>query len=341
MKKTTKSIYVGAALAALAALTISPSAQALPLTWLDGPQAGQAFGTGTIVIKAINYDTGTLYPVQTVGTATGFGVGGASGSVGAGETALNGIAGQRGPTNGVTNEDSWGIVKITDILSVASDGQLHSVYNHIASPYELTAMFWGIHDFYLNQISPGSGLPGGGQVIDGTGMRVDIYSDPTKNFNPLTLGGPGGRTGVSGYSTATDGNLELSLLSTAGFINANGTFGGTATEFESNTANVGYASLNVIGGSASTVSQFNTNGIGFGGSYGAQFTPGLVTGAADVWFSFTSTQGQGNWDITSNDPMLANLSNTPGVPDSGATWVLLSLGLGCLAVAYRRRQKTA
>lgn len=324
---------VGVALAALAALTTMPSASALPLVWLDGPQAGQTFNGGAIIVKAINYDTGTLYQQLPVGTTVGYS-GNPGAGVAGGEATLNGLAGQRPALNSAPAEDSWGIIKITDILSVGSDGLLHNVYNHISSPYELTAMFWGVKDFYLNQVSPGSGLPGGGQVIDGTGLRVDLYSDASKNFDPTA--GPGGRTTVSTYGTVTDGTLELSLLSTPGFINANGTFGGTATEFEANTANVGYAALNVIGGSASSVSQFDTNGIGFGGSNGALFTPGLITASTDIWFSFTSTQGVNGWDITSNDPMLANIRGN--VPDSGSSLLLLSAGLACLAFAYQRRK---
>jgi hypothetical protein len=66
-----------------------------------------------------------------------------------------------------------------------------------------------------------------------------------------------------------------------------------------------------------------------------------VTNSADIWFSFTSTQGQGAWDITSNDPMLANIARASTVPDAGATWALLGLGLGCIAVAQRRKLKKA
>jgi hypothetical protein len=270
-----------------------------------------------------------------VGTTAGY-----SGSPGAGvaggEASLNALAGQRPPISGVPNEDSWGIIKITDIQSIGSDGVLHSVYNHLVSPYELTAMFWGVHDFYLNQVSAGSGLPGGGQIIDGTGLRVDIYSDLTKDFDQT--GGPGARGSVSTYPTVTDGTLELSLLSTPGFINANGTFGGSATEFESNTSNVGYAALNVIGGSASTRPQFDTNGIGFSGTSGTGFTPGLVTSAADIWFSFTSTPGTNGWDINSNDPMLANIS---AIPDGGSSVLMMIAGLACLGAAHLRRKQKA
>lgn len=195
-------------------------------------------------------------------------------------------------------------------------------------------MFWGVRDFHLTQVSAGSGLPGGGQVIDGTGLRVDIYSDPLKNFSQT--GGPGARTSVSTYPTATNGTLELSLLSTPGFINANGTFGGAATEFESNTANVGYSALNVIGGASA--SQFDTNAVGFGGTTGA----GLISGVAgqrttDVYFSFTSLPGVNGWDITSNDPMVAVVA---GVPDTGSTLLMFGAGLAMLAGLSRRRNRS-
>jgi len=304
------------------------------LTWLDGPQAGQAFTSGGVTIKAINYDTGSLYNTLPLGTSAGY-TGSPGAGVAGGEATLNALP-QRAALNGFPNEDSWGIVKITDILAIGSDGLNHSVYNSIASPFELTAMFWAIHDFYINQISLGSGLPGGGQVIDGTGMRVDIWSG-AKDFSQV--GGPGARSTVSTYPTATNGNLELSLRSTPGFINANGTFGGSATEFESNTANVGYAALDVIGGASAA--QFNTNAIGFGGSSGAAFVPGVAgQSSTDMWFSFTATQGINGWDITSNDPMLANVT-TPSVADSGSTLVMLGLGMAFLAEAYRRRARAA
>jgi hypothetical protein len=314
----------GTLMALSALITLTPRAAAINLVWVDGPQAGQVFAGGGIQIKAVNYDTGSVYNPIPVGTSV------------TGEAALNALP-QRPTLNGMPAgvEDSWGILRITNIQATASDGVLRDIYNSALAPVELTAMFWGVRDFYLNQVSAGSGLPGGGQIIDGTGLRVDIWSDGSKNFNQ-TLG-PAGRTGISSYPTATDGNLELSLLSTAGFINANGTLGGAATEFESNTANVGYAALNVIGGASAA--QFNTNAVGFGGSSGASFLPGVAGQTAmDVWFSFTSTQGVNGWDITSNDPMLANIS--PAVPDSGSALLMFAMGLAGLA-GYRRFNRKA
>lgn len=323
---------------ALAALiSATPDASAIDFVWVDGPQAGQAFTGGGIQVKAINYDTGALYGALPLNTALGFGQGGASGSVAAGITALD-AAQTRGSLGAVAGQnDSWGILRITNIQATASDGILRDIYNSAVSPFELTAMFWGVNDFYVKQVSDGTpGFAGSGQIIDGAGLRVDIYSDPLKDFNQTP--GPLGPHTVNTYPTATNGVLELSLLSTPGFINSPGTLGGVATEFESNTANVGYAALNVTGGASAA--QFNTNAIGFGGSSGAAFSPGLAGQAStDVWFSFTSTQGSNGWDITSNDPMLANI--TPGVPDSGSTLLLLSMGLVCLGAGYRRWSRKA
>lgn len=337
MKKLNKFRQAGGALLAVAALVgLMPSASAaLNFVWVDGPQIGQAFTGGGIQVKAINYDTGTLYAPLALNSAIGFGQGGTGTQTVAGGIATLDAAQTRGSLGAVAGQnDSWGILKITSIQATASDGVLHDIYNSAVAPYELTAMFWGVNDFYLKQVSAGSGLAGSGQIIDGTGLRVDIYSDPLKDFNQTP--GPLGAHTVNTYPTATNGVLELSLLSTPGFINAAGTLGGVATEFESNTANVGYAALNVIGGASAA--QFNTNAIGFGGSSGAAFSPGLGNQTStDVWFSFTSTQGSNGWDITSNDPMLANIN--PGVPDGGSSLLMLSMGLVCLGLSYRMRSR--
>jgi len=335
--KTSKTKTLAATLAALfASIGLLPNAMAIPLVWLDGPQLGQSFGGGGITIKAFNYDTGTLYNGIPVGTSIGF-----SGSPGAGvavgETTLNNPSViQRPALNALNAEDSWGIIKITEILAYGSDGVLRPLFNS-SSSFELTALFWGVKDFYMTQVAPGGVVASSGQVIDGTGLRVDIYSDFTKNFSQTP--GPGQGHVGNVYPTVTDGTLELSLLSTPGFINESGRFGGIATEFESNTASTGYAALNVIGGSAQTVAQFNTNGIGFGGSSGSGFVPGLASqSSTDVWFAFTATQGISGWDITSNDPILANIAPRT-VPESGATLALLGCALPLMMLASRRQKR--
>lgn len=326
----------GALLALSSFVTFVPSASAIPFVWVDGPEMGQTFTGGGIQVKAINYDTGALYNPTTplaVNSAIGFGQGGASADVASGITALNAAQTRAALGAAAGQNDSWGILRITNIQARASDGVLRDVYNSAVSPFELTAMFWGVNDFYLKQISAGTpGFAGSGQIIDGAGLRVDVYSDFSKDFNQTA--GPLGAHTVNTYPTATNGVLELSLLSTPGFINANGTLGGVATEFESNTLNTGYAALNVLGGASAA--QFDTNSIGFSGSSGAAFVPGLGAQAStDIWFSFTSTQGTDGWDITSNDPMLANIRGTT-VPDAGYTLLMLGAGLSVLGLAYRR-----
>lgn len=329
--------------AALLSLGLAPAAKAIPLTWVDGPQAGQAFQGGAIVIKAVNYDTGSLYNGITVGTSIGYS-GSPGAGVAAGVTALNAdqARGELGPSGAnygpASGEDNWGILNITQILATASDGVLHTIYSPLADPFELTGIFYGEQDYYLNQVTAGSGSAFAGQIIDGTGFGLNIYEDPSKNFSQTA--GPNGRTGQSAYTTATDGTLVLSLLSTPGFINANGTNGGSATEFESNTGNTGYAALNVVGGDAATVAQFNTNDIGFGGSFGAGFTPGIAgQTSTDVYLSFTSTQGTNGWDVTSNDPLLADVM-TP-VPEPSTYGIFGAAALAGVAAIRRRKQKLA
>lgn len=320
-------------MAASALVALTPSASALNLVFLEGVNAGQAYTSGGLQIKAINYDTGALYPQLGLNNAVGFGQGGASADVASGITALNGIQSRAALGAVAGQNDSWGILKITNIQAYDSQGILRDVYNSGSASYELTAMFWGVNDFYVKQVSTLANPAGAfaGQIIDGAGLRVDIYSDPSKDFNQTP--GPTGAHTVSTYATATNGTLELSLLSTPGFINPAGTLGGVATEFESNTGNVGYSALNVTGGASAF--QFDTNAIGFKGSSGSQFDPGLAGQAStDVWFSFTSTQGINGWDVTSNDPMLANIRGN--VPDSGSSLLMLSMGLGLLGIGYRR-----
>ena len=343
MKKQYRFRQAAGALLALPALTmLTPTASAINFVWLAGPEQGQAFAGGGIQIKAINYDTGALYnptPAFPLNSAIGFGQGGTGVQTVAGGTATLDAAQTRAAIGAVAGQnDSWGILKITSIQATASDGVLRDIYNEANSPVELTAMFWGVNDFYLKQVSAGiPGFAGNGQIIDGAGLRVDIYSDPSKDFNQTA--GPTGAHTVNTYATATNGLLELSLLSTPGFINAAGNLGGVATEFESNTASVGYAALNVTGGASAA--QFDTNAIGFGGSSGGAFAPGLAGQAStDVWFSFTSTQGANGWDITSNDPMLANIS-TGRVPDSGSTLVMLGMGLTAIGFGFRRWNRKA
>ena len=292
--------------ALLATMGLSRSANAsLSLIWLDGPDAGssvESTGGGALSWRLTNYDTGTLYNFQPVGTKIGYGQGGASPNQAAGIAALDNPSVIFRPTlNAMANEDGWGLVKVNQIDAVdPTDHQTHQVFNSLVSPYELTGIFHGEKDFYLNQVTSGTGGAFSGQIIDGSGLQFDIYSDPAKNFNYTA--GPGGRGGLAAYATATDGTLQLSLQSTPGFINHPGNLGGTDTEFESNTGLVGYTALNIVGGSPTTVHDFDTNSVGFGGTYGSGFVPGDVTPSADVWFQFTTSPGTSGWDVTSSDP---------------------------------------
>src|SRR5687768_17206211 len=125
----------------LAALTgLVSTANAVTFTWLEGPLQGQTFAGGAIEIKAFNHDTGTLYNQQSTGTV----LTGAALDAQISRPALNGMG-----------SDSWGILKITEIYSKIGSQQ-YAIYSHLSNSYELTGMFWGIQDTYLNQVSAGS-----------------------------------------------------------------------------------------------------------------------------------------------------------------------------------------
>src|SRR5215213_9514269 len=138
MKNLGKVRKLGGAVAALAAfLSLSQTANAISFTWLEGPQTGQAFTGGAIQIKAVNYDTGTLYNPLPIGTSAGY-TGSPGAGVATGITTLNGLAG-RPALNAVAGEDSWGILKITNVQAYDTTGVLRDVYNSAISSIELTA----------------------------------------------------------------------------------------------------------------------------------------------------------------------------------------------------------
>jgi len=333
------------ALAALIAL--SPTAKALTLTYedtLSGHPIGAPFIGGQFRINLQDFDMGTVYPTRPDGTATGFGEGGAAGSVTTGITAVNGIAGQTTATGAsplvVGGEDTWGIAKILTITDAAGS----VIWSETGKNAQLTVMFYGESDFYQKQ------LAGGFSNEDGVNLHADVYlqskTDPSyTQYNPL--GGSAGRLALDKYNTVTDSNGTTSLLgvpilttvSKANFIHAAGVLGGLATEFNSTFNNTsggqGQAYLDVTGGT--DAAQFNLNG----------FTSPFVAGTtADLFAQFTTValgapspnQPIADWLVSSNDPIRGNAL---GVPDTGSTLLMLGLGLGFLAEAYRRRSKNA
>ena len=331
--------------ALVACVGLTPTARAQFTMSYEDTSSGHAIGEafkGAFKINLNNWDNGALYPtLGPTGSAIGFGAGGtgtqtvpggistldagqAAGSTGAYSqpTVINGVA---QPASN-SNEDSWGIARILTI----TDTQGAVVWSESGKNAQLTIMFYGEKDFYVNQ------LAGGFQEIDGVGMHVDLYYQSKSDgsytqYSPLA--GSSGRTGASSYTTVTDGTLVLSAVSTGGFIHDDGTLGGLATEFASNfnasSGGTGQMYMNVTGGTMGYA--FDQNG------FDSPFVDGKT---ADLFGQFTTHVNGAptitfDWLGSSNDPVIGGFQPVPEPSTYGLAGAALLSGM----VALRRRSQ--
>lgn len=152
--------------------------------------------TGPIQIKFNNWDMGSTYGLDPLGN----------------------VIKLAGPIGGIGGEDSWGILKLTQIYAANSYGLSSSA---IGSPLwndslseEITGIFWGVTDF---SVVPN---PWPSVNIGGIGGFVELYLDNTPDFNPLL--GSSGRGGANIYATATDGVPFFSGMFVAGTFMGDG-----------------------------------------------------------------------------------------------------------------------
>jgi hypothetical protein len=289
-----------------------------------------------LVFKFANFDEGSLYTPQPVGTEVG-----TTNNPAAGATQLDGITALQAANAqsispfGNTLEDAWGIAFVTQIFS-ASD-PVTPLWDATVDQQQLTVMFYGGQDFYLQQNA--NGALGSSQTINSVNYQFDFYLQNTTDpgftsFNQL--GGPAARTGAASYPTVTDGSLVLSAKSTAGFLRGVGSLGGPATEVEAtfngdalNGAGDGSAFLSVattLGGTGSLNAAYNNNDF---------LAPHIVGNTADFQIQFTTTTlFSGDWLVSSNDPMRTRLQST-SVPEP-ATGLA---AIGCLVPLVARRRK--
>jgi PEP-CTERM putative exosortase interaction domain len=323
--------YAGAFLGTLLALGgLSSTGHAqLVLSYEDtvsGHAIGEAF-TGQFRINLQNFDMGSLYPnLGAPGTAAGYGAGGSATSVADGITTLNGIQ-TAGSTGAIGEEDTWGIARILTITDLAGS----VVWSEAGKNQQLTVVFYGEQDFYVNQLADGF------QEINGVGLHVDIYlqdmSDPAfTQYDPLQ--GSAGRSALDQYATVTDGWNILRTVSKAGFLHDDGVLGGLDTEFSSifnaSSGGTGQVYLDVIGGTDAAL--FDTD------AFTSPFIPGQT---ADLFAQFTTTvfapgAGVSDWLVRSNDPVTGIYASP--IPEP-STYGLIGATVLAGAMLYRRRQR--
>jgi hypothetical protein len=129
--------------------------------------------TGPVLFELDGWDNGTVYPAYPAGTVLGV-----SNNPLAGVTGMDGLAGRVLPVGGLTgapgtwapwaigtDEDTWGIGQLTRVIGESGSTEL---WNNATSTTELTAIFYGSEDYYLEQTSQNW------QRINGVGMHIDI-----------------------------------------------------------------------------------------------------------------------------------------------------------------------
>lgn len=327
---------------ALAGLGLMPSlAMASPAS--DAILAKLATGVGFIEIKYANFDMGTVYDAGLANGTYGTSSTSAAPAVAAGETALNALAQSPALNTYIAGEDSWGIARITSIEDSLANNLFVSGESHGGVGYEMTAMFHGIKDYHLDKSTDQ-------QITNGTGMVLEIYLAPvtTDPFDPTTAGGGAGRTSVDDYTTVTDGELVLRMVSIGGHINIESADGGADAEFlsifrPSENKGEGAAYLASVGGLwgdvfDSDVFDGTAGVLGFDPAYAANITAGLDYDPADGYLTFETFPNvtDTDWLVRSNDPL--RLKYTAPIPEplTAATGMM---ALGALSLIATRRRK--
>ena len=307
-------------------LALAAPAWAITLVYEEGPYLGQSY-VGPIVMKYMNFDVGTVYPTYAVGTSHGYSGPPNVALVGGGVATLDGLGAT--PPPGVvpglvyptSNEDSWGICRLTTIKDPAG----WVLWTPAVKGREVTMLFRGEQDFYVKQESAVE------QYIDGVGFALDFYEEPLPS---ATSWDPTGGTAVRGsattYPTITEGNLVLSLRSVPGFINGPGEYGGLATEFESRfkvstLTGEGDVYADVVGGSQMAI--YDSNNI----STAVSVANGFPNTDMSIAWTMQGTN-VADWLVTSEDP----IHTTVLIPEP-VTTVSVLLAVAGIGGYLRRR----
>ncbi|MCE9591564.1 MAG: hypothetical protein K8S99_13695 [Planctomycetes bacterium] len=306
-------------------------------------------GIGFVEFKYANVDMGSVYS-ETLNSSTpgehaiygGFGSTSADPKVASGTTTLNGLL-QQAATGAIpATEDGWGIAKVTSIEDSAINKLYTDGETHGGTSYEMTVMFHSIQDYYLDKTTDF-------QVVNGAGMVLEVYLSPTTTDPFSILAGSAGRTAVDKYTTVTDGELLLRMVSIGGHINITTAAGGADAEFLStfrpseNKGN-GVAYLESTGGLwgaavDSNVFDGSAGVLGFDPAYAANIAAGLNYKPADAYVTFETFPNvvpNTDWLVRSNDPVRVKLVSPVPEPITAASGLM---ALGALALSATRRRK--
>lgn len=312
---------IGIALAATITFALAPGAKAVKF---------ENIPPGNLVFKLFNFDEGTLYQTLPLDS-----VAGVSDDPAAGAPILDAITTQQAGNAhtiaafGNKLEDSRGIAVITQIFN--ENGFVNPVWDSTIDQQQLTIIFYGAQDFFMQQVGVGTGQQNS-QTIASAGLKMDFYlqdkTDP--NYTAFSqLPGPSARpadlvgndkSDDASYPTVTDGNGTtytlgvpvLTVVSTPGFLHGPGDLGGVATELETtfngsaiNSSGLGTAFVSVaptLGGVGTRNADFDTD------SFASPYIAGTT---ADFSIQFTSTtDGSFDWLPSSQDPIRGRLGAT-------------------------------
>ena len=229
-------------------------------------------------------------------------------------------------TGRIGNEDGWGTFDVTTIEVGGVDIDFRNQTGH-----ELTGIFWGIVDTYIQQ-----GI-GTSQLIQSNTFNIAFWEDETPDFEANVDSGAT-RAGFDSFPTATDGTLVLQGSGEAGHLNLDNATGGSPAVFQTNFDSVS------LRGSGNAVVSF-TDGTWLNDFNTDQFQDvipdGFAANPADMRIDFTTRPNPdpqivgdvsiGDWLVRSDDP-----ARTFAVPTPATAWVWGWLSLmGLLGVGRK------
>ncbi|MCK4627258.1 MAG: PEP-CTERM sorting domain-containing protein, partial [Phycisphaerae bacterium] len=266
-------------------------------------------------MKFTNWDTGTLYGVDDGLYET--------------EATLDGLL-QVPPPGRQGNEDTWGVFRLDSITDPSGTIDLWNRFTP-GTP-EITGIFWGARDVYLDQTTTGAGMS---QDIHGVGMSMALFEDAANNLDPYPAGGiAAARTAPGAFDTFTDGTLIWTMNSVPGHdadFPEHEFFTKFWPDMEAG------AGQNAAGGVFSQMGAVDLDGDGVAddvGSLNWWIIKDNIDDGVDFTFEFTGEPDSNDvWLVISDDP-----ARTAVVPEP-ITMLGLFLGIGGLGGYIRKRRQ--